>query len=68
LDTGLVGFRAPADASSEDGIEFVTVAKPTQVTKYTPSAKKQIQMDISLPSRPDKGGTDGKLIQLKGQS
>ena len=30
LDTALVGFESPADASSEDGIDFVTVAKPTQ--------------------------------------
>ena len=35
------------DHDLEDGIEFTTVnAKPTAVTHYTPSVKKQIKLDI----------------------
>ena len=37
------------DHDLEDGIEFTTVnAKPTAVTHYTPSVKKQIKLDIEF--------------------
>ena len=56
------------DHDLEDGIEFTTVnAKPTAVTHYTPSVKKQIKLDIELPLRPDQGGTDGRPIALRGK-
>ena len=56
------------DHDIEDGIEFTTVnAKPTAVTHYTPSVKKQIKLDIELPLRPDQGGTDGRPIALRGK-
>lgn len=64
IDDELVAMMHDHDL--EDGIEFTTVnAKPTAVTHYTPSVKKQIKLDIELPLRPDQGGTDGRPIALR---
>lgn len=49
----------------DEGIQFTTVSKPTQVTHYTPSAKKAIKMEYDLPLRPDDGGMDGRAINLR---
>jgi len=61
IDDQLVGYHG-----LDEPIQFTSVgAKPTQVTHYTPSVKKQLKQDIELPLRPDQGGTEGKAISLR---
>lgn len=62
IDEQLVGYPG-----LDEPIQYTTVsvAKPTQVTRYTPSVKKQLKQDIELPLRPDQGGTEGRTINLR---